>query len=36
MESFLGTSLGQGLVALALLLQAVGIVWSTSMSRMRY
>lgn len=36
MTDFLATSAGKILVAVALLLQALGIVWSTSMSRLRY
>jgi Flp pilus assembly protein TadB len=36
MEQFLTTTLGRGLVTFAVLLQAVGIVWSASISRVRY
>jgi tight adherence protein B len=36
MEAFLATALGQQLVAAAILLQAVGIVWSSSLAKMRY
>ncbi len=36
METFLGTAVGQYLVAAGILLQAVGIVWSTALSRLKY
>ncbi len=36
MEGFLSTSIGSYLAAGAMLLQAVGIVWSNAMSRMRF
>ena len=36
MRQFLATNLGQALVAGAMLLQAVGIVWSAVLSRMKY
>lgn len=36
MEQFLATNLGQALIAGAMLLQAVGIVWSAVLSRMKY
>lgn len=36
MEGFLSTAVGQTLVAAAVLLQAIGIVWSARVSRMRY
>lgn len=36
MTSFLSTSLGQQLVAFAMLLQAVGIVWSSALSKLRF
>jgi Flp pilus assembly protein TadB len=36
MESFLATSMGQGLVAGAIILQGVGLVWTAALSRLRY
>jgi tight adherence protein B len=36
METFLKTTVGQWLVAAAVLLQALGIVWSTLLTRMKY
>lgn len=36
MGAFLSTTIGQGLVATAVLLQAVGIAWSSALSRMKY
>ena len=36
MRQFLGTSIGQGLAAGAILLQAVGLVWSAALSRLKY
>ncbi len=36
MEAFLSTTIGQQLVAFALVLQALGIVWSSSISKMRF
>lgn len=36
MHGFLGTSVGQQLVAGAMLLQGVGIVWSAAVSRIKY
>jgi len=36
MADFLGTSIGQTFVAAAMLLQALGILWSARISRMRY
>jgi tight adherence protein B len=36
MRDFLATSIGQWLVAGAIFLQAVGLVWSSAMSRMKY
>ena len=36
MEAFLATSTGQYAIAGALLLQAVGIVWSSALSRLKY
>jgi Flp pilus assembly protein TadB len=36
MRQFLATSIGQGLAAGAILLQAVGLVWTAALSRMKY
>jgi Flp pilus assembly protein TadB len=36
MEMFLSTSMGQGLVAGAIILQGVGMVWTAALSRLRY
>lgn len=36
MEMFLATSMGQGLVAGAIILQGVGMVWTAALSRLRY
>jgi Flp pilus assembly protein TadB len=36
MRQFLSTAVGQGLAAITILLQALGILWSARMSRMSY
>ncbi len=36
MRQFLGTTVGQGLVAAAIGLQALGLVWASALSRMKY